>query len=462
MRRILKMLLHALAGALCVAPVYVLIACEGLDYAPWAFFMPLFTAFLAVAFSFVPGKIGNRRREVTILAPSSSGGDPNPDRERPVEEVRMKGISIPLRFPIVLLFGLTISALQLWDAHFAQVSIAAKILAFLCGVLGIVFLSRDVVADEPLFGGVRGVAVGMVLYAVASLAAFFVKSEQLNDCLLGLVCLFLLMCGILLNDQSLAVGVSSMQRKNPPRSIVRRNRAILVLFAIVAALVAYFDKVREGAEAVGNVLWRALLAVIRFLMQLYPMSERAGGGNTGGGDMLGALEGGETAPFWRFMEKVAVVLAIVIGCALLLLLLRAIYQKLRALLRILIAKLRELSDSMSEDYRDETESLFDTEDVREALRESVVRRLRRVFARGKKWEAMDLRERARHIVKQLYKKYEQAIPRLSSRTAREALSEIPMQGADKDALIEQYEIARYSEDEPDGALLEQLKKAVGA
>ena len=112
---------------------------------------------------------------------------------------------------------------------------------------------------------------------------------------------------------------------------------------------------------------------------------------------------------------------------------------------------------MGEDYSDEQESLLDWGEMQRDVGAALKKRVNSLFARDKKWEAMDAREKARHIVRVLYRR---AKLKPDGRTLRETLPELRTD--DPQAVADAYELARYADREPDAAALEKLRRDVRA
>ena len=112
-----------------------------------------------------------------------------------------------------------------------------------------------------------------------------------------------------------------------------------------------------------------------------------------------------------------------------------------------------MTRAAGEDYKDEQESLLDWGDVKKDMSESFKKRWEALFKREKKWTLMDAREKARYLVRTLYKRGH--IP-ADGRTLREIMPEL--KAPDPDALAAAYETARYADRDPDEALLERLRR----
>ena len=140
-------------------------------------------------------------------------------------------------------------------------------------------------------------------------------------------------------------------------------------------------------------------------------------------------------------------------------LLRKVYLLLRTLLGRLIAHIRGVAGSLSEEYQDEQEQL-DWGDVTRSARDSVMRRVRRLTRREKKWSQMNAREKVRFLVRALYRRAGKQD--LSSLTIREAAPSLPVNDASPEELSSLYEQARYGREEPDESAAEKLRREVRA
>ncbi len=112
---------------------------------------------------------------------------------------------------------------------------------------------------------------------------------------------------------------------------------------------------------------------------------------------------------------------------------------------------------MSEDYRDEQESLLDWGEARREMSEGFRKRLARLTRREKKWEQMDERERVRFVVRSMYRRTPER-ESLRCMTIHEAATHLRTGQADPAEVAELYDQARYGGNVPDMARVERLKK----
>ena len=463
MKRVARKLLESLYFLLCFGPVPLIVG-----YAIAGEGFPLLIASaamvpLAFLISILPGHVGGREKpQEAFHERSSTHGDPDPDRNLrrdTHEEESRRRVRFPLRaFACVALMIAAAVWLFFGNAPwFGELDYIAR--AVTCAIPVAMLPAALRFCTNASSVDTHNAVAGAAIYAVAGIAAFVIKSEALNRLLALCGAVFLAVTLWIMNDRAMHTGAASRTGVKPPAAMRRRNRVLLVGLMLFAAAVACWrwlkDKTAWLAKEAAIRLWKIISWI---LDHLYPGGS-TGGGQPGGGDMdMSGLAGdAQPSPFWEAMTYVAYVLAVVVILFLLFLMFRKLWRALRALAKRLAAYLNRFAQSVGEDYQDEQESLLDWGEVQRDMGAALRKRFSSLFARDKKWDDMDARERARHVVRVLYRR---ARLKPDSRTLRETLPEL--NAGDPQALAEAYELARYADRDPDSAALEKLRRDVRA
>lgn len=269
---------------------------------------------------------------------------------------------------------------------------------------------------------------------------------------------FLVITALNLNVRSMQSGAAVRSGIRPPAGMRRRNRMMLAVMAVIGAVVLYFDRIRTTVIRLFQRIGVAIIKVLTWLSGLFPAEQSQSSGGSGGEtDMLGALGGGESGAFWLVLEKVAFVLAAVIVVALLVAIVKKAGRILRNVAQYISAYIKRFTESVSEEYHDEQESLFDWGETKKELGETFRKKMERLTKREKKWNQMNERERVRFVVRTLYKKTPDG-GKLRSLTVHEAARMLPLGQAQPEELAEIYDQARYSQKEPFPGQADRLRK----
>ena len=459
MKRILRKLLEAVYFLLCFMPAPLMIGFALLGengFAPLV--MTACVVPVAYIVSLLPGYVGGRKAAEAVPEPRASrSGDPDPDRNlrRDTHEDEEKRRAFPLRAAVCFALFFAIAVYLFFGPVWRLTGdwLARVILALTPAVMmpaALIFCASGSSADS------RNVIAGVVLYAVAGVAAIAIRSHALDACLAAGGGAFMLASLWMINDGAMHAGAASRTGVKPPAAMRRHNRALLIALMLICAAIAGFNWLREKAEwllgTVSSAIGRALMAIAAF----FAGNDQAAGGMGGGADEMdlsGLAEAQEPSKFWEIMTYVAYALAAVIVLVLLYFIFRKLFRMAKALAARIGAWMGRVTRAAGEDYRDEQESLLDWGDVRRDMSEGIKRRWEALFKREKKWTLMDAREKARYLVRTLYRRGHIAA---GSRTLREAMPDL--NAPDPEALIAAYETARYADRNPDEALLERLRK----
>lgn len=422
--------------------------------------MALLAAILPLSFivSLLPGKVGGGARpSEQPVVQRTRGGDPDPDRNLRNEALPLpQRRAFPLRAAVCLLAAAGVAAVIFLLPMFAEVWWVRRLILalILAAMLPLALRTAALRSGES-----GSVLVGMVAYMAAGVFAYVEKNPQLDRRLMLCGLLFVVMTAFTMNDDSTARSAAYREGVKPPASMRRRNRVLLCIVLAIGVIVLCFDQIRQATVAAVQWVFLKFGALIAWLAGLIPVPESTGGGGAGGGeaDMLAGLGGGETGAFWAATENILMVIGLLVGLMAALFILRKLWRLLAKLIRRIAAHLRKFSDSVSEEYQDERESLFDWDEAKREMGDQLRRRLVRMTRREKKWEQMDARERVRFVVRSLYRKSPSG-GSLRSLTVHEALGKIKTGQASPEELAAVYDGVRYGKAEPDAQTVERLRK----
>ncbi len=413
---------------------------------------------LSFLISLVPGKVGGKKKnnEETVVR-RSTGGDPDPDRALRNEALPLpEKKAFPLRTAVCFAASFGVAAAIFFAPVFTEIWWIRRLL--LAAVMA--FMLPLALRTAALrLGGSGSVLAGIVAYAAAGIAAYVEKDPVLDQRLMICGLLFILITAFSVNNESMARSAAYREGVKPPASMRKRNRVLLSGIIVSGAVVLYFDKIRE--KTIDAVQWvmRMIFRFLAWLNGLIPRPEDSGGGGgMGGGQMdMSEFGAGETGAFWAATEKIIMWIGAIAFAVLMVFCLRKVGKELAGLIRRMMANLKKFSDAVSEEYQDEQESLFDWDETRKEMGETLKKRLERLLHREKKWDQMDVRERVRFIVRTLYRKTPNNAS-LRSLTVHEALGSIRTGQARPDELAQVYDTARYGQTEPDAQVVERLRK----
>lgn len=292
------------------------------------------------------------------------------------------------------------------------------------------FLEWDMIV---LFGG-------GVLYAASIFLTRYLPFEgiDIRPVLRNLFLVYVPVFLLYVNHMQLVERASAHDGRVPPRRIRSGNRAMVIGISAVLLIAANFGALRDGFY----VVWNWLMGIIRWVIQAFmslfaPIATPdTGTGQQAVVEDMGMLPPAETSTFWKIMEKIAEVAAIIIGVVLLVILLIKGYQLLRKLAARIAERMRLAAAQLGEGVQESAESILDWEEVRDGARQRMDK-LRNRFKRPPKWVDMDNRQRVRWVFAQWKGKHASG----STQTAREALAK----DAEGTQMAAVYEKARYSD-----------------
>ena len=230
---------------------------------------------------------------------------------------------------------------------------------------------------------------------------------------------------VLLALNRASLDSASQSRRKVPLLMKRQNILFTMVLLVIGVLLAAIPAIGAALDTVWDFILRGMALVMEFLALFMPASS-GGGGGAGGG--MGDMGFGEAAPpsdLALLLEKILTVVTVLIVVIALALLLRVLWKKLKAGLKLLWARMMQYGSAASEDYEDEITSTRDEEGTE---REGLLSRLRRMNVGDEKGGTPTERVRMR------YKKLKRRNEWSAASTAREKLS-------DEAAAL--YERARY-------------------
>ena len=230
---------------------------------------------------------------------------------------------------------------------------------------------------------------------------------------------------VLLALNRASLDSASQSRRKVPLLMKRQNILFTMVLLVIGVLLAAIPAIGAALDTVWDFILRGIALVMEFLALFMPASS-GGGGGAGGG--MGDMGFGEAAPpsdLALLLEKILTVVTVLIVVIALALLLRVLWKKLKAGLKLLWARMMQYGSAASEDYEDEITSTRDEEGTE---REGLLSRLRRMNVGDEKGGTPTERVRMR------YKKLKRRNEWSAASTARETLP-------DEAAAL--YERARY-------------------
>lgn len=230
---------------------------------------------------------------------------------------------------------------------------------------------------------------------------------------------------VLLALNRASLDSASQSRRKVPLLMKRQNILFTMVLLVIGVLLAAIPAIGAALDTVWDFILRGIALVMEFLALFMPASS-GGGGGAGGG--MGDMGFGEAAPpsdLALLLEKILTVVTVLIVVIALALLLRVLWKKLKAGLKLLWARMMQYGSAASEDYEDEITSTRDEEGTE---REGLLSRLRRRNVGDEKGGTPTERVRMR------YKKLKRRNEWSAASTARETLP-------DEAAAL--YERARY-------------------
>ena len=230
---------------------------------------------------------------------------------------------------------------------------------------------------------------------------------------------------VLLALNRASLDSASQSRRKVPLLMKRQNILFTMVLLVIGVLLAAIPAIGAALDTVWDFILRGIALVMEFLALFMPASSGGGGGAGGGMEDMGFGEAAPPSNLALLLEKILTVLTVLIVVIALALLLRILWKKLKAGLKLLWARMMQYGSAASEDYEDEITSPRDEEGTE---REGLLSRLRRRNVGDEKGGTPTERVRMR------YKKLKRRNEWSAASTARETLP-------DEAAAL--YERARY-------------------
>lgn len=417
--------------------------------------------------SLLPAHVGsyNETEVIRYEGGVNRGDDPNPDRESRHEIIK-EGRRFPLRLPVSVA-AVILSLLMMLFIPQSVFTPGSGIYRFGYIALTLVFegICLATLHGEYCFWTeLPGIAVGFTGFLIAALYLHFshTGSGTFTTGLGACALLFLFGAFVCLNRASLSNQNGENDKRGVPKALEKRNRRVVLIFASIISVVSFVKPVRDAA------LWVLRWIVVFFKWLAWLLR---GGKAVDKGDLnrLLAMQGfGEEVPLEEVEEveeeleqlestvwdKVFVYVFLAL-LALGLVFIIYSYAVKKGGLRLPLRKKRRKIDG--EGYYDEREDI-DKDELRDKYSRGLRDRLKGLFNRETPWEKLSAREKARRLVKTLYRKKQSGIDNLKNLTAREALGKMQLKGDAAEKTAGAYDAARYSEHELSSEEMDALRK----
>lgn len=266
---------------------------------------------------------------------------------------------------------------------------------------------------------------------------------QLCQALVCCCVCFLFLMLMNLNRASMDMGTVSKGRTGVSPSMLKRNRGSVLLLFAIALIVSLWGTLAEWV----NMAFEAFMRLLRFVLSLIPLRRDEGILSEEGvmsidpGMAVG--EAVEKSAFAIFMDQLLLVIGYAAALALAVFVMYFLAKRLAKLFRWMGGRFRDYVNRASEDYEDETESIFDAEEVKKLLGDKVKEILTpKKKPRAPKWQELDGRGKIRYLYRMFYDRH----PKQQHLTAREALlSDDTVSKSVSVPFAAMYDKARYSD-----------------
>ena len=405
------------------------------------------TLIIALA-ALLPAYVGSYKVQEVASYAASRMNDPNPDREL-IRETVKSGHRFPIRLVVfILLLAAAVTAGFLLPDEWFQSSIKHVMMAGGMGALAFTAM-LTLPGNDCVWTQLPGVVLGFLNYTVMALVLHFGEPARETELLMGACALaYVFMGGISLNRQGLATSSGGQDKdKRPPINVVRKNRRIVIGFALAVSVASFVKPIKAAA------LW--VWAQIKTLLGWIAWLLRGGQDVAEEGNLDALLQGGDSAVRLNTenieaaeeeiggistMDKIFLIAFFgFVGLGAMWI----IFSGLAKLSKKLSELLERFRVQATQGYYDEKENLMEGDENRRRARDMLRDRLKNMFKRETPWEKLSAREKARRLVKNLYRRQGGKIPGLKTLTARQAIEQISPRCAKQ--LSEVYDVARYSE-----------------
>lgn len=459
-KKLLSVLQRSLMFALTFMPI-VALAGRGMTgnfaIAPvWLGAQSLLAALLAL----LPAYVGNYTRTEVLRHEGRGDGDvPDLNRETRRETV-VTGHRVPIRLPaclICLVAMVTLCLIAPMELFKRRVMLQ---LAFTAMMTALEFICMYSVSSSAcVWTELPGVMLGYFFYVILAFYLQFSKADNdsLNTLVGACALAYVFFSGLCLNRHALG-NSGSEDSRSVPAGLLRRNRRIVIGVTVTTGLISFVKPIRSGAVWVLN----RILDALKWVAWLLRGKQEVQGGNIekieemAGGYMNAPVSDELPEPVNDTFEKVlTIAFLIFVGLGLCWM----IFDGLKRLAKKLSELMEKFAGGINEGYYDEKTDI-DPEEAKEKVHRTLGERIRQLFARETPWEKLTGREKARRLVKELYKKRGLRVNGLRSLTAREALPQMAIKTETALRTASEYEKARYSSAELDGETLDGLRKEI--
>lgn len=278
---------------------------------------------------------------------------------------------------------------------------------------------------------------GLLAHPAGMIAARANGHPEAISVLRWLFLLYILIFLLLCNHMMLIQSATTRDGRRPPRRIRAGNLGLAVGAAALIAVLVNLGAIRDAFYAAGTWIIRQIARFLDWFSSLFASVPVEYDTPIVSESEALVLPAAEPSAFWIFLERILMIVAPIIGAALLLVLLVKLSKLLARAIRRLLARLRLAAHQLGEGVQEHTESILDLEELTDALR-ARARRLRKRFARPVRWQSLkDNRARVRWA----YARWLAAHPDVSkAETVHEALRGT----ARSERVADIYDRARYS------------------
>jgi|GEM_PF-5437915 len=302
--------------------------------------------------------------------------------------------------------------------------------------------------------------IGLIVYLLFSY--LFTQGKMLLPylpffTLAGVV--FILSTVFALNQRAMEKAVPSKgETLSLPRRMIKQNRSLIALLAIIVLLVGLFREIKDAVASAAVTVAEWLLGVLEKLyggMRQVPLED-------GGGPMLPPA--GETNPFWEMVLTILLyIVAGAVGLFIIVCLSIVLWKGLKRLYRVVLDLLGRRSEPMDQGYIDKRESLWDMGRMARRTLSRTRRWIRAAFMPRERWRDMaDNRQRARFLYRRYIRRAMAAgfKPDPAATAADTIAAAHAYAGSLPESLANIYADVRYGDREPADADIAILKDAL--
>ena len=450
---------NALLCFLGLTPVYSLVCHLILIEELYAALLFALICLVSGILALLPGYVGTYTETTQIhqVGGYNHGSDPNPDKEYEKEIIKT-GHRFPLRMVAYLVvFCMTfIGIVFLPTKWFIAGKMSNKLIFMGLFLICSGIAMYTIPASLSMWNSPGGIIGGFVGYLAAAVYLRFAKvGSAFNAYICVCALLFLLLGCLTLNHAAIgATGGKDMVS----RRMKRKNRILVISLVTFIAAVAFIEPVRDGAVWLVKTFWEG----VRWFFGLFRGKPSEEAPETidmlmqAGAPVQESELAEETVSSGRGILDNIIMYGffsiVVVGFIWL------VFDKLIALVRKLSSLFESFAASVGEGYYDEKEDLSDEGSTK--LQSSFRERMKKLFTRETPWDKLTGREKARRLVKELYKKRGKKISSLRTLTAREAISQMKLKQDSAEDVSSAYDKARYSSREVDSASMDGLRKEI--